>query len=85
MVKWLIKGVIFILLWVVRKFMFSPEQGGPLTGMLYIGETIAGTRLSTDGASLIMVIFSFIITIIAYYLIAEIITMIIMLIFRRKD
>jgi hypothetical protein len=84
MVKWLIKIVIFSALWFVRAKFFSPEQGGPLTGLLYLGETVTNTNLASDGGGVVMTIFSFIITVAVYYIISELITVFIMIIFKAN-
>lgn len=75
--KWLIKIVIFAALWFIGAWLFSGFGGsiGQYGSMFYIGNYILGSSLSADSNSIVTMIFSFIITIGIYYLIAEILTL----------
>lgn len=84
--NWLLKILIFALLWIVGGYFFG-EFGGSVGGvgsMLYIGKTMLGTSLSTDGTDVVNLIVAFIITAAVYYIIAEIITFLLMRIFGRR-
>lgn len=82
---WFLKILIFALLWIVGGWFFSSFGGsvGGYGSMFYIGNVILGSSLSSDADNVIMLIVSFIITAAAYYLIAEIITFVLMKVFLR--
>ena len=82
--RWFVKILIMIILFGVRYILFDPEQGGPITGFLFVGERVLASNLASDGSSIVMVVFSFIITLVIYYIVAEIITYILMKLFVRK-
>lgn len=77
--KWLIKIAIFAALWFVGIWLFSGFGGsiGTYGSALYIGNYILGSSITADGSNIVTLIFSFIITVGVYYLIAEILTFIV--------
>lgn len=82
----ILKTIIFALLWILGSFFFSNFGGGAgtSTSFLFIGESIIGSNLSDDAAGITSMIVSFIVTAVVYYVIAEIITLILIKIFGRK-
>lgn len=83
---WFLKIVIFAILWIVGGYFFASFGGsvGTFGGMLYIGKSVLGSSLATDGSGLVNMIFSFIITAVIYYIVATIITFLLMKLFARK-
>ena len=84
--NWLLKILIFAALWIVGGYFFG-EFGGSVGGigsMLYIGKTLLGISLSSEGGDVVNMIVAFIITAAAYYIVAEIITFLLMKIFGRR-
>ena len=83
----LLKIIIFALLWVLGAFFFGAQFGGAAgttTSMLFIGESIMGSDLSADAGGVVGLILSFIITAVVYYIVAELLTLVLMRIFGRK-
>jgi hypothetical protein len=83
----ILKIIIFVLLFVFGTLFFKGfgESAGATGGILFIGESILGSSLSSDGGSLTQIIISFIITAAVYYILAEIITLIILRLFGKKQ
>lgn len=83
----LLKIVIFVLTWIVGTWFFSDfgGTGGSYTGFLFIGQSVLGSDLAGQGGSLVGMIFSFIITAAAYYIVAEILTYLLLLLFGRNE
>ncbi|MBN1275415.1 hypothetical protein JXA12_03925 [Candidatus Woesearchaeota archaeon] len=84
---WFLRIVIFALLWVIGAFFFGSYGGsiGTYGSMIYIGNTILGSSLSEDGGSIATLIISFIITAAIYYIIAEIVTLVLTRVFGRSE
>ena len=86
----LLKIIIFALLWVLSVMFFGAQFGGGAaagitTSMFFIGKSIMGSSLSEDADSLASNIVAFIVTAVVYYIVAELVTLILLKLFGRKE
>ena len=83
--SFLLKLIIFIIIFAAGFLFFKPEHGGgPFSAFFFLGASILGTNLAVDGGNTVELIVSFIITVGVYYLIMEIVAYI-LLIFGKKQ
>lgn len=84
--NWLLKIIIFAILWVVGMFLFADFGGaiGIFSGMLFIGNAILGSNLVTDGNDVAGMLIAFVVTIVVYYILTEIITYLLLKLFGKK-